>query len=469
MNITKEPNGELTALVKIEVSEEDYIEKVNKVLKDYQRKASIRGFRPGKVPFGYVKKMYGSAVTADEVNKLISENLTTYLRDNEIKILAYPIPNNEKTGVINWSIQGSFDFYFDIGLAPEFELKFSDQITVEYFQIKASEEQVEDEVKRLTDQFGKLENVETSAENDWIDGELLQLDPDNNILDGGINTETYIYLPSIANVESRAVFTGLAVGDFVDFDFKTMFPENKAAARVLKLTEKEAAAIEGKFRFTVKAIIRRVPAEINQEFFKNVFPDKENLSEATFRMLVGSSIERQFSPESDKKFMHDAVGKIMELNHFNLPDEFLKRWLIETSNGKFTAGEVEKDFPKLVRNFKWDLVKQKIAKAHNIEVTEAEVRNYVKAYFMSRLSHQVEEDSEQMEKMIDRVLSKEADIEKIEADIFNQKLTAVMKQNLSVVVKEVSVEEFTAMYRAEHSHDHDHDHHHHDHDHDHQK
>jgi trigger factor len=466
MNITKESTGELTASLKVEVREEDYLDKVNKILKDYQRKANVPGFRPGKVPFGMVKKMYGTAVMADEVNKLVSEQLTAYLRENEIKMLGYPIPNDEKTGLVDWNTQSSFDLFFDVGLAPEFELNFSKEVEVDYYKIKVSDEQVEEEVKRLSQQHGKMEKTETSEEQDWVDGTMVQLDDNGNALENGINTESYIYPPSIKTDEQKARFIGLKADDSVEFDIRELFPENKDIARLLKVTEKEAASISGHFKFTVKEISRMIPAEMNEEFFAKVFPGQEIADEEAFRKLIAEHMEKNYSGESDKKFLQDAVDKLMELNIFSLPEDFLKRWMLESNRGEVSAEEIEKDFPNLSKSLKWDLVKQKIAKQHSIRVTDEDLENYVKAYFTGRFGQAFEEDDERMNDLIKKVLSKEEDTERIEADIFNARLLQVMKEQLNLNIKELSVEDFITLVGAKHDHDHDH-HHGHDHDHDH--
>ena len=474
MNITKESTGELTALLKVEVREEDYLEKVNKILKDYQRKANMPGFRPGKVPFGMVKKMYGTAVMADEVNKLVSEELTAYLRENEIKMLGYPIPNDEKTGAVDWNEQSNFDLYFDLGLAPEFDLNFSDLVNVDYYQIKVSEEQVEEEVKRMAQQHGTMEKPETSEEQDWIDGSMIQIDDEGNPVENGINAESYIYPPSVSTDEQKARFIGLKANDAVEFDLRELFPENKDIARLLKVTEKEAASISGRFRFVVKEISRMIPAEMNEEFYAKVFPGQEIADEAAFRQLISEHMEKNYSTESDKKFLQDAVDKLMELNVFNLPEAFLKRWMLESNRGEVTLEEIEKDFPNLAKSLKWDLVKQKIARQYDIKVTDEDMQNYVKAYFANRFGQAMQDDDERMNDLIKKVLSKEEDAERIEADIFNARLLQVMKENLNLEIKEISVEDFITLVGAnkdhdhEHDHEHDHDHSHvHDHDHDH--
>lgn len=462
MNITKESTGELTALLKVEVTEDDYLEKVNKALKDYQRKANVPGFRPGKVPFGMMKKMYGTSVMADEVNKLVSEELRSFLRASEQKTLGYPIPNDKKTSEVDWSSQGNFDLFFDIGFAPEFELNLSDGVLVDYYKIKVNEQQVDDEIKRLADEYANVEKVDSSEINDWITGDIIQLGEDGNIIKNGFNHDTYIHPLKIKDETQQARFIGLKTGDVVEFDLRTVFPENDDAARLLRMTEKEALGISGLFRFVVEQISRVTPAEMNATFFAKVFPDhEEELDEAEFRRLVTRNLEKAYEPESDKKFMQDAVDSLIEGHGLNLPEDFLKRWMLESNREEVTREEIEKDFPKLIRSLKWDMIKQKITKQHNIKVSDEDVRTYVKSYFIAKFGQDTENEDGRMQEFISRILSKEEDAERIETDIFNMRMLQVMKDNLKLNIKETSVEDFIDLVNNTCCHDHDHEDHHH--------
>jgi trigger factor len=460
MNITKELTGENTALLKVEVKEEDYQETVNKKLKEYQRKAQLPGFRPGKIPFGMVKKMFGTSLMADEVNKLVSESLSTYLMENEIRMIGQPIPNSEKTGTIDWSTQSNFDLFFDIGLSPEIDLVFSEQVSLDYYKIKAKDDLVEEEVKRLAEQFGTIAELDVSEEKNWLDGEIAELDQEENVPENAAATKTYIYPASIAEDQQKQIFIGLKVNDTVDFNLRSVFPSNKDIARLLKITETAAGSKEGKYRFKVKKISRMIPAEMNEYFFNKVYPDVEDMDEAKFRSLLTDDIERSYSGESDKKFLQDAVEKLMEIHEVNLPEDFLKRYMYETNRDKVSREDVQKDFGDVMRSLKWDILKQKIAQKHNITVSKNDLRDYVKAYFQSRYGQQSEDDDERMNEVINKVLSKEEETERIESDIFNGRLLQLMKQTFTLNTIEVKLEEFIAMMSDKNGHSHHHEHEH---------
>ncbi len=201
MKITQESTGELTATIKIEISPADYTEKVNKILKDYQRKANIPGFRPGKVPFGMVKKMYGSSVFADELNKLLSESLNNYIEDNKIEILGQPLANDQLTPAFDGDEDKDLEFYFDLGLMPEFSLEFSDKTAVDYFKIKIDETMVDNYVDDIRRRNGKMINPEVSAAGDTLKGEFLELDADGNIPEGAHSHQS-VYITLNINFRS---------------------------------------------------------------------------------------------------------------------------------------------------------------------------------------------------------------------------------------------------------------------------
>jgi len=395
---------------------------------------------------------------ADEVNKLVSENLATYLSENKIRMIGQPIPNSEKTGNIDWNAESNFDLFFDIGLSPEIDLVFSEQVNLDYYKITADEEHVDVEVKRLAEQHGTMTETEVSEEKDWLDGVITELDEEGNMPESAAGIETYIYPASIAEEQQRQMFTGLKVNDTVDFELRSVFPSNKEIARLFSITETAAEKKEGNYCFEVEKISRMIPAEMNVELFSKAYPDAEEMDEAKFRSLLKEDIERSFSGESDKKFLQDAVEKLMEIHEINLPEAFLKKYILETNRDKLTPEDVEKDFGDVMKSLKWDMLKQEIAQKHHITVSKEDMRDYVKAYFQSRYGQQLKEDDDRMNEVISKVLSKEEDAERIESDIFNGRLLQLMKQTFTLNTIELKLEEFIAMMSDKHDHSQHHDH-----------
>lgn len=442
MNITHESTGELTATLKVEVSESDYIESVNKKLKEYQRKSNMPGFRPGKVPFGMIKKLYGHATMLDEVNNIVSKEITSYIHKKELKIIGYPLPDYEKGGHIDFGSQPDFELFYEMGFRPDFELRFSDEIILDYFKIKCSEDDLENEIIQLKQTYGQFINPELSEQGDWIDGNFEQLGENGQPLGDGISVKNYINPSSLHTEDQKARFTGLKKGDQVIFNIREVFPDNKDIAHLLKVKASKAHEIAGMFSFTVSQISRMIPAEVNEDLFNRVFPETEDMNETKFRNLLRSSVEYRREPESDRKFFEDAKEKLFELHSFSLPEDFLKKLMLERSEEKITAEDIEKDFPDLIRNLKWDIIRERIFEKFDIKVTEDEKRNLVMRYFEQHAGMDLAVHDNRIKDSIDKILSNEEESEKIENQLLSSKLLTIMKNTFTLRTKEVTLGEF---------------------------
>ncbi|MGB4204258.1 MAG: trigger factor [Bacteroidales bacterium] len=459
MNITHESTGELTATLKIEVSESDYIESVNKKLKEYQRKANMPGFRPGKVPFGLIKKMYWAATVLDEVNHLVAREIPTYISDNKLEIIGYPIPDNEKVKDIDLGSQQDFELYYVMGFRPDFDLKFSDEIKPDYYKIVGTEKEIEDEIAIITRNYSEVINPEISEAGDWIDGKYEQLGEDGEPLPDGLNAESYVNIGSVQKEDKKAVFIGLKEGDHVSFNIREIIDDGKEIERIFKLKTEEASAVDGMFRFTVSKISRMIPAEVNEELFKKLFPNEENIDEARFRELIRENITLRYEPESDSKLFDDVKEKLMELHDFNLPEEFLKKLLLDRNEDSLTKEDIDTEFPELVKSIKWDMIREKIYDKFDIRVSQEEKKNVVRSYFKNQFGGNIDEQSEWVESTIDKILSDQKESERIEAQLYYGKLISVMKSNLGLQVKEVTHDEFHELTGSSSAHDHEHEEH----------
>src|SRR5690554_457248 len=244
MNITRENNDELNAVIKLTIAKEDYEPKVAEVLKSYQKKANMPGFRPGKVPASLVKKMYGKAVMADEINKLVSENLSNYLTENKLNILGEPLPS-EQQQTIDFDTQDSFEFAFDIALAPEVEVKLTKREKLNYYKIARSEDMVDGQIRNLTGRFGKNETVEAVTDKSLAKGSVVQIDKSGNVVEGGISAEdTVMSLAIVKDEKEKKKLLGKKVVETVDFDLKKAFPNDTEISYILKISKEEAAAVK---------------------------------------------------------------------------------------------------------------------------------------------------------------------------------------------------------------------------------
>ncbi len=406
MNITKESTGELTAIVKIEIVPADYSAAVDKQVSDYKRKANIPGFRPGHIPTGMIKKMYGKAILADEVNRLISDSLVNFIKEENLDILGNPLPNLEKSQSIDFDTQDTFEFFFDLGFAPQFTIPTDTDMDIPDYRILVDDEMVSKYIDDTRKRFGK---PAPSDEAELVTDEV--------------------------PAES----------------------EN---------TEKPVPA--------VKPVIE--PAEMNPEFYNTVYPGLNLETEDDFREQVRKDAAMSFEAETDKLLFNSITEALVKNTEMPLPDEFLKRWLAENNEGKYTPEEIVKNYPSFAESMKWQLIENKLIKDNGLEVKDSDIRNYISTY-MLRQVNMTEMDPEMQkryEAIIDTFMQNKEQVQRINDLLYNAKMMEFFKATITVKQKEVTYDEYiklaSAMHQHEHDHDHDHEHdheHEHDHDHDH--
>ncbi|MBU1011262.1 MAG: hypothetical protein KKD74_14090 [Bacteroidetes bacterium] len=442
MNITKDQTSELTATLQLTLQQVDYEETVTKELKDYQRKASMPGFRPGKVPFGMVKKMYGKALLADKVNKLVSDALNNYIIDNKIAILGHPVANMEKTGTIDFDQPGDFNFFFDIGYAPAFELDLAKTGTIDYPKIQAGDDMIDKAIADLQKRHGKHTHPENVTEQCNVSGKLT----DEAITDG---LAIEFAVSDVADASVKAELIGKAAGNTLSFEAAKAFGSAEKAIELLKLSDDNKALAEKTMLFTLEEIHLEEAAEINDELFKAVFPDDELADVTAFRKRVAADIEKQFEQETDRYFLNKAVEALIESHHIELPDSFMKNWIVENSEGKVSLEQLETQYDSYARTFRWQLIEGKLVEANeNLAVKEADIRNFVKSYFFGGLnpSDQAgDEMNNRLEGIVDMVLKNKDEERRIADQLAEQKLAAFMKANISKTEKVMTYDEYVKL------------------------
>jgi trigger factor len=373
MNITRENIDDLNAVLNIQVDKADYEENVEKVLRDYRKKANIKGFRPGMVPIGLVRKMYGRAVRIDEINKLVTDNVQKYLTDEKIEILGDPLPKMDENEKIDFDTQESFTFSFDLGLAPVFEIKLSKKNKVSYYEIDADEKMKNDYLENYTRRYGHFHTADASEEKDMLKGKIEALDEEGNSkADGVFADDTTLGIDIVKDKKIKKHFIGKAVGDTIDFDLRKAFPNDNEIAGLLKLEKEMAPAIEGNFRFTINEISRFHPAEIGQELFDRIYGEGIVSTEEEFKKRIEEEIKTNLNQESDYKLSLDLKKLATEKADFRLPEEFLKRWLLKV-NEKTTKEQIEQEFESFRRDLRWQLVRNSIAKINEVRINDEEL------------------------------------------------------------------------------------------------
>ncbi|MDB5010137.1 MAG: trigger factor [Mucilaginibacter sp.] len=373
MNISKENIDNLNAVVTISMNPEDYQPRVDKAIKDHAKKAKIPGFRPGMVPPAHIKKMYGKSILVDEVNNLLSDTLNNYLNEQKLEVLGQPLPKVDDKKEYNWDFADNFEFNYEVGLAPEFTLDFSSKDKLAEYVIKVDEETLAARIKNIRRSYGKMTNPDVSADDDVLYAELTQLSPDGSVFEDGISNTTSVRLDQIKDEAIKASLIGLKKDDEVVLDIQKAF-DNEAAkvAAILNIDEETAADLKSNFRLKVKNINRLEEGDLNQEFFDKLFGEGVVTDEAGFRAKITEEIEVMMKQDAERKLQNDIYNYSIEKVQFELPDDFLKRWL-KVTNEKLTEEELEGGYKDFAQNLKWTLIENKILKDNNIEIKYEEV------------------------------------------------------------------------------------------------
>ncbi len=448
MDISRENRDDLNTVLKVKLGKADYEERVETVLKDYRKKANIKGFRPGMVPIGIIRKMYGSAVKLDEINKIVSESVHKYLVDEKIEILGDPLPladENEKIDFIN---DDDFSFSFELGLAPAFELTLSKENEVTLHEIIIDEKMKNDYVSSYTRRFGEFKNADISDEKDILKGKIEAVNDQGEIIPDGINIEeTSIGIDIIRDEEIKKSFIGKNENESIDFDIRKAFPNSAEIAGLLKIESSDAENIEGNFRFTIKEISRFYPAETGPELFDRIYGEGVVSTEDEFMKKIEEEIAANLSKESNYKLMQDIRKLTLDKTEFSLPEEFLKKWLLKT-NQETTPEQVDKEFDTFLQDLKWQLIKNKVAKDKGIKISEEELLTEAEKITRFQFGQYglYYATDEQISNYAKETLKRDDDAKRIADKILNDKVLETLKEIVSIENKEITVEEFNKLF-----------------------
>lgn len=377
MNILFENPDKVNGLMTVTVEEADFKDDVEKTLKDYRKKANFPGFRPGMVPMGLIKKQFGASVKMDTLNKFVGEKIYTYIKDNKIQMLGEPLPS-EKQEPVDIEKDGPYTFMFDIAVAPEFKIELNGDTKLAYYNIKADDKLIDQQVDMFASQLGSYEKADSydGEQRDMLKGDLRELDADGNTKEGGITVDGAVMMPEYIKVEDqKKLFDNAKPGDIIAFNPRKAYPDNDAeVASLLKIDREAVKSMDSDFSYQVIEISRFKKAEVNQEMFDHVFGKDAVKSEEEFRARIAEGLKPQLQANSDYKFLidvrkyaEDAVGEL------TFPDALLKRVMLLNNKDK-SEEYVEKNYDESIRQLKWHLIKEQLVAANNIKVEDADVK-----------------------------------------------------------------------------------------------
>ncbi|GHB69716.1 trigger factor [Persicitalea jodogahamensis] len=444
MDVQLEKSSPTLASLTVKLTKEDYQAKVDKSIKDYAKKASLKGFRPGKVPPHVITRMYGKSIKVDEINHMLSHAVTDYIRDNKIQIVGDPLPNREQAEAIDWDTQTDFEFVYDLGVATDFEVDLSEIAAVPHYTITADEKEVQESIDKLRDRFSDPINPETSELGDTLFGELKQESSE-------FTTNTAIPTKRVKE-DQQAKFLGAKKDDTIVFDIQGTFEDEAAIAHVTGKKKENVGELAGEFTFVVNDITRTAPAELNQEFFDKVLGPGKVENEEDFRAEVAKIIEENYARETETLLRRDLEKALLDEIKIDLPADFLKDWLERTNEGKFTRQQIEEQFEDFEKSMKLSLIKNRIAEQTDIKVEYPEIMEYTKNMMRGQFGMYGNDDS--MDEVIERVASGYlADREKDNySTIFNQvfdlKVLDAIRNEVATEERTIDVEEFEKIVKA---------------------
>ena len=447
MKITQSKIKDLMATLKVEVVEKDYRENVDKILKDYRKTAVMPGFRKGKTPMSIINKKYKTAVTVEEVNKILQDEMYKHISENKVKVLGSPMPKKSEKA-IDWEKDNDFSFEFEIGLAPDFDVKITKKDKLNYYNIKAGEKLLDNYCNDIAKRYGKMGNMDFSEEGDLVFCNIEQIDVDGKVMENGIKNEATVSMDFIADKKIKKQFVGVKSGDSFKINVIKAFTNHSDLGAMLNVKHEAIHNLSSEeFQFTVKNINRLTQAELDVELFDKVYGQGTIKTLKEFRGKIKEEAEMSFVAESDRMLKNDVVSHLLERNKFDIPDDFLKRWLVQTSEQPITLEQIESEYDMYSKSLKWQLIENKVNEKYDIKIEQEEIITHAKN-LISRQMIQYGQPvlyDEKLNEIADSILKKEEERKKIVDQLYDQKSLAVYKENFKLMDKDISYDDFVKL------------------------
>ncbi|WBL21976.1 trigger factor [Zunongwangia sp. HRR-M8] len=434
MNITRENIDKLNAVVKVDIAKDDYAPKVEKILKDYRKNANIPGFRKGHVPMGMVKKQYGQAVLVDEVNKLLQENLNKYLTEEKLDVLGNPIPKEQEN--FDWN-KDEYTFEFEIGLAPEFEVDLDLEKPVKKYNIVADDKMIDSQIESIQKQYGKLISKEEVEEGDIVAGTFKNEEE-------GIENETSIELEKIKGKRNLNKFVGAKAGDVITLKTKSLFEDDHDLQQHLKVEHDKAHDLDIEVEFTISEVNQRELADLDQELFDKLFGEGKVTSVTELKEKIKEDAEKQFVQQSDQQLMNDVTEALIEKTDFDLPKEFLQKWIRTVGEKPLTEEEAVEEYEKSEKGLRYQLIEGKIVKDNDIQVDFEALKAFAKDKIKEQMAQfgQMDPSDKELDDIAARILSNQDEVKRLSEQLVNEKLLNFYKENMKFDEKEVTYDDF---------------------------
>lgn len=443
MEVVEEKIDALNAVLRVKLTSADYAETVDNQLNDYRKKANIPGFRPGKIPITVVKKKYGKAILAEELNKMVSKSLYEFIEEKKLNILGNPLPKHDEEVKGDFENPTDFEFVYEIGISPEVKIDLS-KGKFDYLKIKIGKEMLDKEVDQMARRYGSLVSGEKATDKDMIMADFVEMDGDKP-KDGGISNSASVSLEFLEDKAAIKKLVGAKAGDEFRVDPVDYSKGEADLTAMLGITKEELPNITNDFKLTVTDIKVMNPAAIDQALFDKVFGEGKVSSEEEMRSTIEADLVKMFGNDSDRIFNDKVVGELIEKTKIDLPEEFLKRWILASSEKEeLTADKIDEDFDNYRKGLKWQLIQNVLIKDNNLKVEPAEAVAYVKSLLVNQYSQYgmpAPEDNV-LEDQAKNVLENREEANKIYDTLYGMKILQHFKQTVKMKEKEVSYEDF---------------------------
>lgn len=436
MHISRKDSDSLNSIITITIDQRDYISKVEEVLKNYRKTANIPGFRKGNVPIGMIKKQYEKPVIADEVNKLLQEKLDKFIKDEKLAILGNPLPIINKD--LDWTSK-SLEFNFEIGLSPKFEINFNTRKKVTHFKIIADDKMINDQQETIRKQYGKIVTRNEIKNEYEITGNFES--KENNI-----NTTSTFSVTDFKSKKNKDLLLESKPGDTVKFAVTNLFIDSKKTKRILGIAEDKMSILTGDVSIEIKEVNERILADLNQELFDKIYKSGTIKSVKEFKLKIAEGIEKQVEQQSDQKLLNDVTEFLIKNTKFNLPNEFLIKWIQNSGKETLSIDKAREEFSKSEKGIRYQLIEGKIIADNKLQVKIEELRGFAKEMILNQMRQygQTIPSDKEIEEIINRILSNKDEIKRIQEQLMSKKLLNFYKNNIPLNLKKVNFESFVS-------------------------
>ena len=434
MNITRENIDALNAVVKVDIAKEDYSDKVEKILTDYRKTANIPGFRKGHVPMGMVKKQYGKAVLVEEVNKMLQDALGKYLVEEKLDVLGNPLPKAQDD--LDWDAE-AFSFEFELGLAPQFDVKLKGKKAITHYNIVADDKMINGQVENIQKQYGKIISQTEVAKDSEITGTFSNEEKE-------IDNSTMITLDKLKGKTNPKKFIGAKVGDVISLKTKGLFNDDHDLMTFLKVAHDDAHGLDVEVTFKITEINGRELADLDQELFDKLFGKDKVTSATELKEKIKEDSEKQFAQQGDQKLLNDVTEYLVENTKFDLPSNFLQKWMQTAGEEVMTEEQAKAEYDKSEKSMRYQLIEGKLIQDHKLQVQFEDLKAYAMEMIKGQMAQfgQMNPSDKELEDIAARILSNQEEVKRLSEQLMSQNLLGLYKTEANIKAKDITYDDF---------------------------